>query len=206
MLPQRPETVITYLACFQMAAIAVPLSFLFGPDALEYRLNDSGAKIAIVDPDTLPKLKAIWESVPGVEWAIGVAGARAGGVVDWDETLAGAPREFDPVATRASDPAAIIYTSGTTGPPKGALLPQSALLGNCPASSSRMTASRKRGPLLVACRLGVDGAGSGTRSCRRSITGRRSSGTAGASMRSSRSGFSRNTPCATRFCFRRRSR
>jgi len=131
-LPQRPETVITYLACFQMGAIAVPLSFLFGPDALEYRLADSGARVAVVDPDTLANLKAVWERVPALEWAIGVAGAHAGGVVDWDATLAAAPRHFDPVPTRASDPAAIIYTSGTTGQPKGALLPHSALLGNLP--------------------------------------------------------------------------
>ena len=131
-LPQRPETVITYLACFQMGAIAVPLSFLFGPDALEYRLADSGAKVAIVDPDTLPNLRAVWERVPNVEWAIGVAGAHAGGVVDWDGTLAQAPRSFDVVETAPEDPAAIIYTSGTTGPPKGALLPHAALLGNLP--------------------------------------------------------------------------
>jgi acetyl-CoA synthetase len=131
-LPQRPETAIAYLACFQMGAIAVPLSFLFGPDALEYRLVDSGARVAIVDADTLPNLKAVWERVPNVEWAVGVAGARAGGVVDWDATLAQASPQFEPVPTRATDPAAIIYTSGTTGPPKGALLPQSALIGNLP--------------------------------------------------------------------------
>jgi len=131
-LPQRPETAIAYLACFQMGAIAVPLSFLFGPDALEYRLVNSGAKVAIVDPDTLPNLKAVWERVPNVEWAVGVAGARAGGVVDWDATLAQASPQFELVPTRATDPAAIIYTSGTTGPPKGALLPHSVLLGNLP--------------------------------------------------------------------------
>ena len=39
-LPQRPETVIAYSRCYQMGAIAVPLSFLFGPDALEYRLAE----------------------------------------------------------------------------------------------------------------------------------------------------------------------
>jgi acetyl-CoA synthetase len=53
MLPQRPETAVAYIACFQMGAIAVPLSFQFGPEALEYRLADSGAKAAIVDPATL---------------------------------------------------------------------------------------------------------------------------------------------------------
>ena len=39
LLPQRPETAIAYMAIFQMGAIALPLSHLFGPDALEYRLN-----------------------------------------------------------------------------------------------------------------------------------------------------------------------
>ena len=38
--------------------------------------------------------------------------------------------DFKPLKTRADDPAILIYTSGTTGSPKGALMPQSALLGN----------------------------------------------------------------------------
>ncbi|HKQ29254.1 MAG TPA: AMP-binding protein, partial [Burkholderiales bacterium] len=42
LLPQRPETAISYVGIFQMGAIAVPLSHLFGPDALEYRLRDAG--------------------------------------------------------------------------------------------------------------------------------------------------------------------
>jgi len=37
---------------------------------------------------------------------------------------------FTPVVTRAGDPAVLIYTSGTTGPPKGALIPHSAMIGN----------------------------------------------------------------------------
>jgi len=34
-LPQRPETVVAHVAVNQMGAVAVPLSFLFGPDALD---------------------------------------------------------------------------------------------------------------------------------------------------------------------------
>ena len=37
---------------------------------------------------------------------------------------------FRPVVTKAGDAALLIYTSGTTGNPKGALIPQRALLGN----------------------------------------------------------------------------
>src|SRR5678809_1680470 len=58
-LPQRPETAIAYIAVFQMGAIALPLSHLFGPDALEYRINHAEASIAIVEPTTLPNLWAV---------------------------------------------------------------------------------------------------------------------------------------------------
>ena len=55
-LPQRPETVVAHLATYKLGAVAVPLSFLFGPDALEYRLVDSDAKVAFVDPQSLPNI------------------------------------------------------------------------------------------------------------------------------------------------------
>jgi len=131
-LPQRPETVIAYLACFQMDAIAVPLSYLFGPEALAYRLSDSAAKVALADGDTLPRLASIRDGLPELRHVIGVAGARAADVTDFDALCAKASPHFEPIATGAHDPAAIIYTSGTTGPPKGALLPQCVLLGNLP--------------------------------------------------------------------------
>jgi acetyl-CoA synthetase len=131
-LPQRPETIVTYIACFQMGAIAVPLSFLFGPDALEYRLGNSGAKVVVVDPQTAPNLEAVRAKLPAITHVIGAAGASGSGYLRWEDTLARASRHFEAAGTKASDPAAIIYTSGTTGPPKGALLPHSALLGNLP--------------------------------------------------------------------------
>ncbi len=131
-LPQRPETVVTYLACFQMGAIAVPLSFLFGPDALEYRLSDSGSKVVVVDPDTLQHLAPLRDRLPELRHVIGVAGAREAGVAEWSVLLEKSSTQFTPVRGDAHAPAAIIYTSGTTGPPKGALLPHCVLLGNLP--------------------------------------------------------------------------
>ena len=131
-LPQRPETVVAHLAVYQLGAIAVPLSFLFGPEALEFRVRDSGAKVAFVDPQSLPNLAPIRERCPALAHVVGVAGAAGRGMVAWDAFLDGAPRRFTPLATRASDPALLIYTSGTTGPPKGALMPHRCLIGNLP--------------------------------------------------------------------------
>jgi acetyl-CoA synthetase len=106
LLPQRPEMAIAYMAIFQMGAIALPLSHLFGPEALEYRLEHAGASVAIVEPSTLPNL--------------------------WEDLLQKAKAEFTCIDTSAEDPSLIIYTSGTTGAPKGALHAHRVLLGNIP--------------------------------------------------------------------------
>jgi acetyl-CoA synthetase len=131
-LPQRPETAVAHLACYQMGAVAMPLSVLFGPEALEYRLQDSETAIVLVDPTSLPNLAAIRERLPHLGHAIGVAGARGPGIQSWEALLEKSSPHFASVDTLAADPALLIYTSGTTGPPKGALMPQRVLLGNIP--------------------------------------------------------------------------
>ena len=131
-LPQRPETAIAYMAIFQMGVVALPLSHLFGPDALEYRLEHAEAKVAIVEPATLANLWAVKGRLTHLRQVIGVAGARESGVLAWEELLAKASGRFSCVDTAADDPALIIYTSGTTGAPKGALKAHRVLLGNMP--------------------------------------------------------------------------
>ena len=147
LLPQRPETAIAHVACYQMGAIALPLSHLFGPDALELRLVDAGAMVAIVDPDTLPKLWAIRDRIGSLRHVIGVAGAAESGVHPWGPLLARAATSFTPTDTAADDPALIIYTSGTTGAPKGALIAhrsrnQAGCRSGCDARSALPWASR----------------------------------------------------------------
>ena len=129
-LPQRPETAIAYVAIFQMGAIALPLSHLFGPDALEYRLNHAGASVALVEPTTIANLWAIKDRLTTLKHVIGVGGARETGVFSYEELLQKAKSDFACLDTTADDPALIIYTSGTTGAPKGALEAHRLLIGN----------------------------------------------------------------------------
>ena len=136
-LPQCFETAVAYMAVLQMGAVAMPLSQLFGPEALEFRLQDSAAVVAIGDAQTLLHLKAVRAHCPALRQCIGV------GLTPAQETLADvtyaqamaqamaqASDVFTLVATRADAPAILIYTSGTTGNPKGALIPHRALIGN----------------------------------------------------------------------------
>jgi acetyl-CoA synthetase len=131
-LPQRPETAIAYIAIFQMGAIALPLSHLFGPEALEYRMHHAEAAVALVEPTTIANLCAIRERLPHLRHVIGIGGARDADTKDWDILLQRAASSFSALKTKADDPALIIYTSGTTGPPKGALKAHRVLLGNVP--------------------------------------------------------------------------
>jgi acetyl-CoA synthetase len=129
-LPQRPETAVAHIAAYQLGAITVPLSFLFGPDALEYRIVDSEAKVAFVDPQSLPNFAPIRDRCPGVSTVVGVAGALETWITPFETLLERGSPEFTCADTAAADPAIIVYTSGTTGPPKGALMPHQCLLGN----------------------------------------------------------------------------
>jgi acetyl-CoA synthetase len=129
-LPQRPETAIAYMAIFQLGAIALPLSHLFGPDAIEYRMNHAEASVALVEPTTIANLWAVKDRLATLRHVIGVGGARETGVHAWEALIARASRNFACAETSADDPAVIIYTSGTTGAPKGALEAHRLVIGN----------------------------------------------------------------------------
>ncbi len=128
-LPQRPEVAVAHLACHQLGAIATPMSVLFGPDALQYRLQDSGAMIAIADPASLQSIRQIRPTCPQLKRVIAIDDYGRDRPT-WETAMRSASDQFTAVGTQANDAAVLIYTSGTTGSPKGALIPQSALLGN----------------------------------------------------------------------------
>ncbi|MEI7515376.1 MAG: AMP-binding protein [Betaproteobacteria bacterium] len=137
-MPQCFETAVAYIAVLQMGAVAVPLSMLFGPEALAFRLQDSDAAVAICHASAIDGLNdsaaqcPLLRSVLVVGGTGAAAGHAASGFVqlDFAKALAHAPQRFKPVNTLAADPAVLIYTSGTTGNPKGALIPHRALIGN----------------------------------------------------------------------------
>ena len=131
-LPQRPQTAVAHMALYQLGAVAVPLSMLFGPEALAWRLQDSGAVLALADENGIATMLAVRAECPALRQVLAVGAAAGQGDADWASALTASPATFDPVATHADDPAVLIYTSGTTGPAKGALIPHRALIGNLP--------------------------------------------------------------------------
>ena len=131
-MPQRFETAVAYMAVLQMGAIAMPLSQLFGPEALEYRLQNAAATVAICDEGALANLLAARETCLALQTVIGLGAGAERADHEWHALLARSRERFAAADTLADDAAVLIYTSGTTGPPKGALIPQRVLIGNLP--------------------------------------------------------------------------
>ena len=132
LLPQCPETVIAHLAAYRLGAIALPLFTLFGPEAIEYRLNDSGAKVVVSNAAGIEKLLGVADKLKAPPLLISIEDRRDGGVLDWTALIARASADHERVDTSAEDPAIIVYTSGTTGNPKGVLYAHRVLLGHLP--------------------------------------------------------------------------
>lgn len=122
-LPQIPETAIAHVAAYKAGIIAVPLSSLFGAEALRYRLADSGARLVVTDDEGKERIGAL-DGVPDLKWVLTTQ--------EFTKLLAGGSPQPPAVASGPDDPCMIIYTSGTTGPPKGVLHGHRVLIGQAP--------------------------------------------------------------------------
>jgi acetyl-CoA synthetase len=136
--PQRPETAIIHMALYRIGAIGLPISKLFGPDAIQYRLENSSAKAILMEPETVDKLGGLRGKVQTLKHVI-VCGGKAAGLpgggkvdgLDFDELLAKGSEQFTPDRpSQAEDPLLLMYTSGTTGNPKGVLHASRYVLGH----------------------------------------------------------------------------
>src|SRR5450631_1477576 len=131
-LSQSLELPIVHLAAFRSGLVSVPLFTLFGEDALQFRLANSGARAVVTDESGFEKLAKIRDRLPELETIYVTSDVAPAGATSFWAAIKQASDHFETVNSAADDPAIIIYTSGTTGNPKGALHAHRVLLGHLP--------------------------------------------------------------------------
>jgi acetyl-CoA synthetase len=130
---QRPEIIIAHVACWKLGAVSVPLSTLFGTDAVKYRLADAGAVACFVDGANVDTVRSVADAVSSLETVVTVGDiSPLADETAFETAVESNSTAFGTVTTGAEDDAIIIYTSGTTGDPKGVMHSHRVLLGNLP--------------------------------------------------------------------------
>ena len=124
LMPNSPEYIIAYFACWKLGVLAGPINSLLKAQEISYVISNSEAKVLVVHSEFQPVVDSIRGELPNLKVVIAF------------DNEAAATREFS-TATAPPAPdldreheAIIIYTSGTTGKPKGCLLTHGNLIAN----------------------------------------------------------------------------
>ena len=135
-----PQWSVIFWACVASGFIATPLNSWWKSDELEYGLENSGASLAIVDPQIFERIHGLWGNLPDLE---NIIIARADDEysdpkVTSMESLIGTSSDWahleniglPQVEVLPDDDATLMYSSGTTGKPKGVLATHRAIISN----------------------------------------------------------------------------
>jgi long-chain acyl-CoA synthetase len=140
-LHNRVEWVLFDQAALALGLVTVPLYFDDRPDNMAWCLNDSGARLLLLEDGKM--WSALRGQVKTIERVVclntaGVADKKLIGLGEW---LPPAGTALPSKSTASeNDLATIVYTSGTTGRPKGVMLSHRNILSNVLASMRALPA------------------------------------------------------------------
>ncbi len=124
----RPEWTYFDFAALSVGAVVVPIYQTNSPEECQYVLDNSDAKVVIVEDDEqLAKIDEIRDRVPKLERVIRMEGS-GGDAISMKELIEAGSSQSDSDWERRwqsvtpDDICTFIYTSGTTGPPKGCVI------------------------------------------------------------------------------------
>jgi benzoate-CoA ligase family protein len=118
-LNDSPDFAAIFWGAAKLGAVAVPVNTLMTAAEYAFLLNDSRARVAVVEAEVAPRVLEVRERCPWLR-AILVRGGRAAGGLDLDEAIGRAKPVAEAMPTSREDIVFWGYTSGSTGTPKAA--------------------------------------------------------------------------------------
>ena len=118
------EQAVIWFACAKLGAIYASLNVSLVKDDLAYSLNDTGAKLLVVDEELASALNAargMLELSPRIFVKGDLAAVESGCALAVEDLLEGG-ESLPAVDVQPTDPMAIVYTGGSTSMPKGVLV------------------------------------------------------------------------------------
>jgi long-chain acyl-CoA synthetase len=121
--PNSLEVLVTIHAARKCNLVAVPLSYRFNAEEMQYVIDNSDATVVVVDAEQAPLVASVRDRLPKVRAVVVFGGnvPAGSGFLAWGEVCVGRPDTEPEILATSEAGAAMIYTSGTTGKPKGAL-------------------------------------------------------------------------------------
>jgi benzoate-CoA ligase len=119
-LNDTPAFAAAFWGAARLGAVAVPVNTLMAAEEYAFLLNDSRARVAVVEAQVADRLLAVRDRCPWLRTVL-VVGGGPPGVLDFDEALARAKPVAEAAPTCREDIVYWGYTSGSTGQPKAAV-------------------------------------------------------------------------------------
>ncbi|MBI3993904.1 MAG: benzoate-CoA ligase family protein, partial [Candidatus Lambdaproteobacteria bacterium] len=111
---------VCFWGAIRIGAISVPVNTMLSSKDYLYYLNDSRARVLIVDAALWPQIEPIQKQLPHLRHIV-IANGSAAGRPSLDELLKSESTALDTVLMSPDDQAFWLYTSGSTGDPKAAV-------------------------------------------------------------------------------------
>ena len=128
LLNDNVDFIAMWLATAKLIAVEVPVNRAYKGELLRHVVNDSGAKLIVIDREFIPALEAVQDELVTLEQIVCYPSLPDHSTLDARFELIDFttfPSDHDQPMSNppsASDLAAILYTSGTTGRSKGVMI------------------------------------------------------------------------------------
>lgn len=119
LLPDSPEWAATFFGIAKVGAIAICMNTLLQPHEYSHMLQDSRARVLVVDESLLHAIEPIRGQLPRLKYVIVVGRPQRPDDLSYRQWIRQEPVRLEVEQTHRDDFCSLHYSSGTTGEPKG---------------------------------------------------------------------------------------